>query len=151
MAITFVDKYWTSSTQDIRSGKKTPPLWMMFNLAQGLCWCGKPKKLFALYQRKYCTSLHGQMWGYNINPSWPFMRFTILKRDDKKCAECSHQGWDNEVDHIIPKAINPDLFWDESNLRVLCSKCHKKKTASDRRNIVISKKSAKYRMLSDFQ
>ena len=151
MAIIWVGKYYTSSTQDIRSGKKTPPLWMIMNLEQHKCWCGTPHKQFYPYQRKYCKSAHAMMWAYYINPTWDTMRHVIMKRDYRTCAKCGHISWDNEVDHIIPKAINPDLFWEESNLHVLCSKCHKEKTASDRRTIAISKKSAKSMTLSDFQ
>ena len=78
------------------------------------------------------------------------MRSVILKRDDGKCAVCGHRSWDNEVDHIVPKATNPDLFWDEGNLRVLCEKCHHRKTAGDMRAIAISKRSAKHAPLSSF-
>lgn len=35
-----------------------------------------------------------------------------------------------EVDHIIA-LINGGDMWDEKNLRVLCTECHKKKTQQD--------------------
>ena len=35
------------------------------------------------------------------------------------------------VDHVIPAHIRPDLFYDESNLQVLCPQHHAEKTADD--------------------
>ena len=136
---------------DIRTGRKTPPLWMIINISRGLCWCGKPKILWKRYRRKFCSGRHADMWHYHVVPFWPTMRHIILKRDDKKCAECGFESWNNEVDHIVPKVTDPDLFWDEDNLRVLCKKCHHIKTAQDIRDMSIRKKSAKHIMLSSFQ
>ena len=144
-------KYCTSSTYpDIRAGRKTPPLWMVINLSRGLCWCGKPKKMWDKYRRKFCSELHAHTWHYHVTPWWPTMRSVILKRDDGKCAVCGHRSWDNEVDHIVPKATNPDLFWYEDNLRVLCDKCHHRKTAGDMHTIAIRKRGAKHVSLSSF-
>lgn len=39
-----------------------------------------------------------------------------------------------EVDHIIPLALGGDM-WDEKNLQVLCTDCHKKKTKEDKQKI----------------
>ena len=144
-------KYRTISTYpDIRAGRKTPPLWMVINLSSGLCWCGKPKKMWDKYRRKFCNELHAHTWHYHVTPWWPTMRSVILKRDDGKCAVCGHRSWDNEVDHVVPKATNSDLFWDEGNLRVLCEKCHHKKTAGDMRAIAIRKRGARHVLLSSF-
>ena len=150
MAIIWVDKHYTSSTQDVRTSKKTPPLWMLINLQQAKCWCGRPKKLFAPYQRKYCKEAHALMWAEYINPTWNNVRHVIMHRDDLRCAECGHQSWNNEVDHIIPKAIDPDLFWETTNLRVLCYRHHKEKTAKDRKDIAIKNKRKYYRTISEF-
>ena len=78
------------------------------------------------------------------------MRSVIIQRDDGKCAVCGRRSLDNEVDHIVPMAVNPDLFWDENNLRVLCEKCHHRKTAGDMRTIAIRKRGARHVPLSSF-
>ena len=141
----------TSSTYpDIRAGRKTPQLWMVINLSRGLCWCGKPKKLWDKYRRKFCSKRHANIRHYHVIPWWPTMRSVIIQRDDGKCAVCGRRSLDNEVDHIVPMAVNPDLFWDENNLRVLCEKCHHRKTAGDMRTIAIRKRGARHVPLSSF-
>jgi 5-methylcytosine-specific restriction protein A len=37
----------------------------------------------------------------------------------------------NEVDHIIPAALRPDLFYEETNLQGACKACHSHKTATE--------------------
>ena len=146
-----VAKYRTLFTYpDIRAGRKTPPLWMAINLSRRLCWCGKPKKLWDKYRRKFCSGRHSDIWHYHVIPWWPTMRGVILERDDCKCAVCGRKSWDNEVDHVVPKATDPDMFWYENNLRVLCDKCHHRKTGQDIRNINIKKRGAKHVPLSNF-
>ena len=135
---------------DIRAGRKTPPLWMVINLSRKLCWCGKPKKLWDKYRRKFCSKLHADTWHYHVIPWWPTMRSVILERDDGKCSVCGHRSWDNDVDHIVPKATDLDMFWYEDNLHVLCKKCHYRKTGKDIRNINIKKRGAKHVPLSNF-
>ena len=148
--VTVVGKYRTSSTYpDIRTGRKTPPLWVVINISRGLGTENQRDYGNAIVESFAAADM--PMWHYHVVPFWPTMRHIILKRDDKKCVECGLESRNSEADHIIPKAVNPDPFWDESNLRVLCVGCHHKKTASDVRSIAIRKKSAKYRTLSSFQ
>ena len=47
------------------------------------------------------------------------------------CEECQRQGKyvkATVVDHVTPHRGNPELFWDRSNWRVLCKRCHDRKT-----------------------
>ncbi len=66
---------------------------------------------------------------------WTKLRKVILLRDLYTCAMCgriSATGMD--VDHKTPHRGDERLFWDESNLEVLChSPCHAKhKQAQER-------------------
>ena len=52
-------------------------------------------------------------------------------RHSPKCAECERQGFvtpGTDLDHIIPHRGDKVLFWDKTNLQVLCHSCHSKKT-----------------------
>lgn len=51
-----------------------------------------------------------------------------------------------EVDHIIAVALGGDM-WDEKNCRVLCNKCHKKKTKEDMKKLKIKKQQEKNEVL----
>lgn len=44
------------------------------------------------------------------------------------CAMCDTWTEYPDVDHIQTRASRPDLVFDESNLRILCRKCHRKHT-----------------------
>ena len=47
------------------------------------------------------------------------------------CEECLEQNKltpATVVDHIVPHRGDPVLMWDESNWRVLCKRCHDRKT-----------------------
>lgn len=67
-----------------------------------------------------------------------------------KCAECSAVTLKVHVDHIAPIGTQPAtfhevgtwldrLFCDWTNLQVLCDRCHKEKTARERRNKELAK------------
>ncbi len=68
---------------------------------------------------------------YDIRPDVPY---EIIKGDDKWLSF--------EVDHIIAVAFGGD-FWDEENLQVLCSECHKEKTKKDAKKIAELRKKEK--------
>jgi len=57
---------------------------------------------------------------------WRKLRDIVLKRDGHICEHCG--GWGDEVDHIIPRHKNLDLFWELSNLQTICRGCHIEKT-----------------------
>jgi 5-methylcytosine-specific restriction protein A len=48
-----------------------------------------------------------------------------LLKDQVRPTEC--------VDHIVPKACCPSLFWDEDNWAALCWSCHSHKTTKEPR------------------
>ena len=82
------------------------------------------RKAFSTAKRRN-TSL------YNTS-KWRVLRREVLE-EDKVCAYC---GTDKEltVDHIIPPEGNELLFFDRTNLQVLCKSCHRVKTAQEINN-----------------
>ena len=61
------------------------------------------------------------------------VRDLALKSDNYLCQSCLKDGITtpaNEVDHIIPTRLRPDLFYTLDNLQTLCGPCHSKKTDS---------------------
>ena len=110
-----------------------PPAWMAINILWGRCWCGKPKSGFEYGRRVHCCELHAHLWAYAFRTTWAVLRWQILKRDDYTCEVCGMHSTDDfamEVDHVEAKCLGGDQ-WAQSNLRTLCVKCHKAKTASD--------------------
>ena len=54
--------------------------------------------------------------------------------DTPYCAVCGIRGLDGarlEVHHVVPPRGNEEIFFDESNLIVVCATCHKKITAGE--------------------
>jgi 5-methylcytosine-specific restriction enzyme A len=71
-----------------------------------------------------------QARGYGRN--WERLRERVVDRDNGACVACEAQGRATpgaEVDHIIPKAKGGDDSM--GNLRLLCTPCHRQKTAED--------------------
>lgn len=71
---------------------------------------------------------------------WDKIRKAVIKRDCGMCQECKRQGrvtMGREVDHITNKAKAKAMGWTDdqidalTNLQLLCSPCHKAKTAKD--------------------
>lgn len=56
--------------------------------------------------------------------NWPTLRKRVYKRDGGMCVLCGAPG--NDVDHIVPGDDH-----NMENLRLLCTSCHKKKTAEE--------------------
>jgi hypothetical protein len=82
-------------------------------------------------KRKYETTSETQSGG-----TWSKFRRLTLERDDWTCTDCGLR--DEEimtVDHIVPKALAPELRYEMSNLAALCPNCHARKTINDRRTI----------------
>lgn len=69
-----------------------------------------------------------QRW-YKLN-KWVQLRAKIMLRDRYTCKDCGrlHTGKGTAVvDHVKPHRGSEALFWDETNLQVLCkSPCHDK-------------------------
>ena len=63
--------------------------------------------------------------------AWQRTRLAILHRDLFTCQMCDtiltggrHNPRAAVVDHLMPEALRPDLFLDDSNLRSVCKACH---------------------------
>ena len=52
------------------------------------------------------------------------LRLSIFKRDEFKCVLCDSSGY-LEMDHIKEWCNYPELRYEPTNLRTLCSDCHK--------------------------
>ena len=76
----------------------------------------EPRKVFEphwkgrrLPEREYL----GERW-YRLRNRW--------LRSNPTCSDCGLAG--EEVHHIIPRAVAPDLRFDVGNLCTLCRRCH---------------------------
>jgi 5-methylcytosine-specific restriction endonuclease McrA len=63
------------------------------------------------------------------------LREKIARRDGGICAQCGDDG-DFELDHIEPIWRAPDRARDDTNLQILCTPCHKAKTARERSGLL---------------
>ena len=127
-----------------RDTYRQPPLFMILNRYGGLCWCGSIRilepsgrrtritKAYLLRRNKYmfCSEAHSEMWMFGFCALWGIYRMGLLEavRHCELCGNRKHL----EVDHV--RALcNGGSMWDAENHRVLCSGCHKIKTAADLR------------------
>jgi 5-methylcytosine-specific restriction endonuclease McrA len=74
---------------------------------------------------------------------WRRLRIMILNKHPL-CADpyAIHATWGRfepatEVDHIVPLVEDLSLAFDEANLQSLCTTCHSKKTAMERKQAAI--------------
>ena len=68
---------------------------------------------------------------------WQAVRARVL-RDEPVCRSCARQGLTEpakQVDHIVPLSVAPHLAYVRSNLQPVCTACHARKSASDRRRM----------------
>lgn len=79
-----------------------------------------------------------QSRGYDA--AWDKVRAVVLERDKGLCQPCLRAGRvaiGREVDHVVPKAKAERKRWtraqvdDPTNLQLICTLCHKKKTAEE--------------------
>lgn len=138
-------KHFIPYQAGIRFPQKPGELEHYLNMMSGKCWCGKPKKEWDKFQRKYCTHAHNQIWNNEINPTWQAFRNEFLhehgiKYDCKEWGDCKYY-WnctncharideEPELDHIQAIALG-GWCYDKSNIRILCKACHIEKTKSD--------------------
>lgn len=141
---------WKFIPQDpgIRYVKRKPPLWMIMNLRDSKCWCGKPKELWDQFQRKYCCGNHAEWWFYYFRAYWDSFRRMVYREEKFTCQECGLKikekendipKCDWEVDHILAISLGGDCY-DRENVRLLCRKCHNAKTGIDLRKLSLKKK-----------
>lgn len=62
------------------------------------------------------------------DPRWAVVRIAAKRRDHWKCTDCGARGR-LEVHHIKRAKHHPELFYDLSNLKTLCGRCHARITA----------------------
>ena len=102
------------------------------NGEKGLCRvCGKTRDNFEKLRRVYCSEKCALKY-QECFMYWTIFRGKVIKKHPY-CTKCGSKIL-LEVDHIIPVAITGIVF-DEKNVQVLCSPCHKKKTKQDLKKI----------------
>ena len=91
--------------------------------------CKYCSKVLGKHKRFYCCYWHGALYRSATSPnkyvSWAEIRALVLKRDNYKCLQCGEKA--DQVHHIVPVCVNPDLEFEMSNLESRCLKCHKHK------------------------
>lgn len=71
----------------------------------------------------------GQQGKHSTTWAWQKLRRAILDRDRWTCTTCGAPATD--VDHIVPRSKGGTDA--PANLAATCSRCHKAKTAADRK------------------
>lgn len=93
------------------------------------------------FKNKLSERMSGEkniFWKYG---EFKFYKKILLKQKDYTCSVCGLKDKEIvEVDHIIPKAIKPELYHELANLQILCPNCHRRKTKLDRIDIKNFKK-----------
>jgi 5-methylcytosine-specific restriction protein A len=69
------------------------------------------------------TAWKGSERNRSLPADWPERRLRVLRRDGYRCQECGAPA--TEVDHV-----GSPYDHSMSNLRALCSDCHRKRTAA---------------------
>lgn len=75
------------------------------------------------------------LWGALRSARWQRVRERQLARRPL-CEDCLSVGRRvvaKQVDHVIPRRKRPDLMYQIANLRSLCTTCHARKSAEERR------------------
>lgn len=79
------------------------------------------------------------------DPSWAFLKTARWRRvRDRKltrsplCEPCLRKDPPrrtvaSQVDHVIPRRRRPDLVFEMANLESVCTRCHARKSAEERR------------------
>lgn len=67
-------------------------------------------------------------------PEWKKLKAEVIARDGRKCAICGSSKR-LALEHVIAKALRPDLLSDINNLRLMCYYCHKKTLTFSRSGI----------------
>lgn len=80
------------------------------------------------------TSTEGMVERWRRSHRWQSLRTRFLEVNPT-CRHCTLSGFTTaarELDHVVPAMKAPHLFWTESNLQALCSRCHAAKSARER-------------------
>ena len=82
----------------------------------------------------------------NKNGNWKggkrlYFRGLAFERDNYTCQICGLKDVEiMELDHILPKAMYPEIEFDLNNLQTLCPNCHKRKSNKEKKMIFSFKK-----------
>jgi 5-methylcytosine-specific restriction endonuclease McrA len=80
-----------------------------------------------LTRTQYRAAEHPWRAWYGLK-RWKELRLRVLIRDRFTCRMCGKQSFKSGTmvcDHVVPHRGDGSLFWDESNLQILCADpCH---------------------------
>ncbi|MCK5023289.1 MAG: HNH endonuclease [Candidatus Aenigmarchaeota archaeon] len=112
------------------------------NERNGLCRvCGKTRDQWEKRRSVFCSEECSKKY-QKCFYTWAELRAKILKERGANCEkcnkDCSADTHELELDHITA-LVNGGDMWDESNLQLLCNRCHRKKTTLDLRKARFSK------------
>jgi 5-methylcytosine-specific restriction protein A len=95
-------------------------------------YCTKPgHPAFTGRRCPECERIHERVRGSaaarGYDGQWRRLRLAVLAEEPlcRLCAERGEAAEATDVDHIIPLAVRPDLRLVRSNVRPLCSPCHR--------------------------
>lgn len=113
-----------------------PRLSITVHLHGSNSYCGQAQIAFPMPRTQRSSEAERYNRLYHTQ-RWLDLRQAILVRDRYTCADCKKliigKG-EAHVDHEVPHKGDLAKFWDPSNLRVLCRRCHAgAKQKADRR------------------
>ena len=74
--------------------------------------------------------MSGVRFPWRENPGrWLRLRRRMMEAEGWKCRPCGAPA--RELDHIIPRALAPDLVWSSDNCQPICVSCHIRKTREE--------------------
>ena len=55
-----------------------------------------------------------------------------------RCLQRNKIASAEQIDHVQPRLLRPDLFWTQLNHQTLCRPCHERKSAQERQGLIYS-------------
>ena len=68
---------------------------------------------------------------FYLSPEWKALVASIIKQRGRKCERCQAQGY--VIGDHVKEIRDGGALLDESNIMLLCAKCHGRKTAQAKR------------------
>jgi len=121
----------------IRTICKVPGCYTYEGLEDG--YCPRHKKRGEQEKAKRIADAKAPRWAGAERPNASLYRSTrwteLSKRIRKERGECARCGATDtlSVHHVIQPKGNAELFYDESNVVVLCKECHDRMTSAENR------------------
>lgn len=111
------------------------PLWAVWVACQWAAWA-VAWVAARMSRARAGGALAGRRDGFYRSPAWLRLRFDALAANRSRnggmtwCEVCKTEDANvYHVDHVIPRAVRPDLELDPGNLRVCCGDCNQGKGA----------------------